>query len=62
VYADPIIEPTIVRGGEAAEETEEAQVTMDPEASLFSVTENGELIQGKNDESSTSSEDQDSTK
>src|SRR6476659_687672 len=61
IYADPIIEPTIVRGEEVAEEPEEAQVTLNSEASLFSVTENGELIQGKNDESSTSSEDQDST-
>src|SRR6476620_11190538 len=40
VYADPIIEPTIVRKEEDAEEAEEAQVTMESEASLLSVTEN----------------------
>ena len=66
VYAEPIVEPTIVsaEGGEH-NETEEAHISMASEASLFSVTENGELIEGagKKDENDiTSADDQDPTK
>jgi segregation and condensation protein B len=47
VYAEPLVEPTIVNSPEGNREEEvEAHITMDSEASLFSVTENGELIEG----------------
>ena len=47
VYAEPLVEPTIVNAPEANREEEvEAHITLDSEASLFSVTENGELIEG----------------
>ena len=61
VYADPIVEPTIVREEQGAnEESQESHITMDSEASLFSVTETGELIEGKNEDSNESSDDVDS--
>src|SRR5436309_2358385 len=61
VYADPIVEPTIVKGEhESNDESNESQVTMASEASLFSVTENGELIEGKNKDSNEHSDDVDS--
>ena len=60
VYAEPIVEPTIVKGDEASDESADAHVTMDSEASLFSVTENGELIEGKNEEPNGPSDDVDS--
>jgi segregation and condensation protein B len=51
VYAEPIVEPTIVRVEEEGEKSEEVHITLDSEASMFSVTENGELIQeGRKDE------------
>jgi len=47
VYADPIVEPTIVRPAEEqSEESEETHITLASEASIFSVSESGELIQG----------------
>ena len=57
VYAEPIVEPTIVRVEEEGEKSEEVHITLDSEASMFSVTENGELIQeGRKDENDNPSD------
>jgi segregation and condensation protein B len=57
VYAEPIVEPTIVRAEEEGEQPEEVHITLDSEASMFSVTENGELIQeGRKDENDNPSD------
>ena len=59
VYAEPIVEPTIIRAEEEGEQTEEVHITLDSEASMFSVTENGELIQGaRKDEENDNPSDQ----
>jgi segregation and condensation protein B len=59
VYADPIVEPTIVQSAESSENPEESHITLDSEASLYSVTENGELIEGgRNDEQRNDSSEQ----
>jgi segregation and condensation protein B len=59
VYADPIVEPTIVHPGEGTENAEESHITMDSEASIYSVTESGELIEGaRNDEQQNDSTEQ----
>jgi segregation and condensation protein B len=65
VYADPVVEPTIVNAAETeSEEVEEKQISLDSEASLFSVTERGELIVGgrkENESDQNSTEEKDPT-
>ena len=48
VYAEPIVEPTIINApaNEQERQDEETHITLESEASLFSVTETGELIEG----------------
>ena len=58
VYADPVVEPTIVNSPVIEQQgSEEPHITLESEASIFSVTENGELIEGsrKNKEDDSSS-------
>jgi segregation and condensation protein B len=63
VYAEPVVEPTIVHPVESEEEVNEVQITMPSEASIFSVSESGELIEGKKDEpDSSTAEGNDPTK
>jgi hypothetical protein len=65
VYADPIVEPTVISAvDEQQGGSEEAHITMESEASVFSVSENGELIQGtpnENDNENTPGQEQDPT-
>ena len=65
VYADPVVEPTIVNPTEQhLSDSGEAQITMESEASLFSVSESGELIEGAHkgdDNKNSSAEEQDPT-
>ena len=59
VYADPIVEPTIVHPEGGTENAEESHITMESEASIYSVTESGELIEGaRNDEQQNNSPEQ----
>ena len=53
VYADPVVEPTIVGLPEEREPEQEKPLTLDSDASFFSVTERGELIEGEENGGST---------
>jgi segregation and condensation protein B len=65
VYAESIVEPTVISAvDEQQGGSEEAHITMESEASVFSVSENGELIQGtpnENDNENTPGQEQDPT-
>ncbi len=67
VYADVIVEPTQVHSAntntekeesEESEESSEAKISLDSEASAFSVTETGELIHGSRDVDEASSNEE----
>ena len=65
VYADPIVEPTVMNPAEhRPTDSEEAQIILESESSLFSVSERGELIEGarnEGDSENASAEEKDPT-